>query len=408
MSGPLSARELARIEMVTTPVGAGQGIERAFQHALRLSSRTLRVRRLGLWFGEDDFARIRARCVYDAAADSFDRDEVIDLTPCPTYAASLRSRKVVVAADARTDPRTSELGPYLARHGIASMLDSPVFRSGQLVGVVCHEHVGEPRPWDRGEVDFASSVSDMLGLYLEQEAMQRTYEQLLAARAELEQARIMDSLGRMAASVAHDLNNILAAVGLSAELLARRSAEPGVRASANDILAVVDQGRRMNQHLLTFAQGEDVPTARVDALEAARSMRPALAALAGPDVELRLEVAGDAARVGLTREEFERVVGNLVVNAREAMFGGGRLGVRVAVQDDEVVLRVTDTGVGMDEDTRRRMFEPYFSTKAMRGGHGLGLATVYGLVARAGGRITVTSALGEGTTIELCVPRLAA
>ncbi len=403
MKEQLSTREAARIELARSSVGGEATLERAFAHALRLSAGALSVPRAGIWFAEDGFTRLRATMVFDAERDTFSTGEVIDLSACPRYAQALRSRRAVVADDARNDPRTSELRDYLERNGIVSMLDSPVFQRGEMVGVVCHEHVGSPRAFTKHDAGFGASVADMVGLYLEQDDLQRTYRELIEARRELEQARVMESLGRLAAGVAHDFNHVLGGISLTNELLQRRVA-PAEKPLTVEIAGLVDQGARLVRQLVTFARRETPEADRTDLGEVLGAMEPTLRAMAGPDVVLEVVRPPEPLPIPLSRARLEQVVMNLVLNARDAMLGGGR--VRVLADSDAagVRLRVEDTGVGMDDEVVSRMFEPFFTTKPEGSGSGLGLATVYGIVLESRGVIEVDSAVGAGTRIGIRWP----
>lgn len=402
----LSTREAARIELAHGAVRSEGALGRAFERALRLAASVLGVRRAGFWFVETEFDRMRAALVFDAETDSFDSGEIIHLTTCPAYAAAIRSRRTLVVENAATDSNTLELRDYLSRHGIASVVDSPVFQGGDLIGVLCLEHVGTPRAFSKEDSNFSASVADMLGLYLEQDHLQRTYRELLEARQALEQARIMESLGRMAAGVAHDFNNLLGAMVLKNDLLQAQPATPAARALTDDIGGLLDQGARLVRQLLMFARREADQGSVVDLAEICEAMVPTLRSMVGADIELSFEQEGGALPVHIERSRLEQVLMNLVVNARDAMLGGGRLRLALSrdAAADQAVLRVSDTGVGMDEVTQARMFEPFFTTKSQGRGTGLGLATVHGIVHDSQGTIEVDSAIGEGTRVTVRWP----
>jgi signal transduction histidine kinase len=409
MPPELSTRERARVELVRTAVCEPDGLTRAFLAAARLSARTLKVARVGIWCFLPDQQAIMCRYLYDSGKDEALKREVLDLDSCPSYAAALQTHRIIAADDAMGDPRTFELRAYLERHGITSMLDSPIFEQGVPVGIVCHEHVGPPRAWSKEESNFAATVSDMLGLYLEQDAAQRHYRSLIDARSELQQARVMESVGRLAAGVAHDFNNVLNALGMCSELLRMRDAPSRefIAATVDETQSLVEQGARLVQQLLDVARQQ--PTAEVcDVVEVVRGLSAFMRTLEPDGIRYELRTLTATAPVKVERSRVEQVVMNLAVNARDAMLGGGTLTVEVNRCEDDadaparVRLRVSDTGVGMDEHTRERIFEPYFSTKGQgRNGLGLGLATVYRIVQDAGGHIHVTSSPGQGAVFSI-------
>jgi two-component system cell cycle sensor histidine kinase/response regulator CckA len=411
-----STREMARVELVRHAVLHADAQERAFLHAAKLTARTLKVERVGIWLLEADDTMIRCQLLYELSADRVSETETIDLRACPSYAAALLTWRAVAASDARHDPRTRELSDYLQRHEITSLLDSPIFQQGKPVGVVCHEHVGAPRAWTKEERNFAATVSDMLGLYLEQAEVHRTFSSLLDAQAELERARVMESLGRMALAVAHDFNNVLSAIGLRSELSMLPADEPTARdAYVKEIHELVGQGSRLVRQLVAFARSDHPgPREVVDLAAVVLSMRVFLGTLEEDGISVRLRLASEPAWVALGRTEVEQIITNLAINACDAMLGGGVLTIEVsrgerplnggdghAAQEPRACLRVADTGVGMDEYTQQRVFEPFFSTKGAQHGAGLGLATVYRLVIDSGGSVGVESALGEGASFKL-------
>ena len=191
----LSVREAARFALVRRSVDDDEALSRAFLNALKLSAETLNVARVGIWRYEDEGARIRCTMLFDRRTGQAAPGDVIDLLRCPRYADALRTRRVVMASDAREDARTGELTPYLVRNDIHALLDCPVFEKGNAIGVVCHEHVGAVRGWSDADRNFAATVADMLGLYLEQRATQRHYRELLDARRGLVDARAGEGSG---------------------------------------------------------------------------------------------------------------------------------------------------------------------------------------------------------------------
>jgi signal transduction histidine kinase len=408
----LTAREAARFDLVRRVVHDEDTLEQAFAHAVQLSAETLSVARVGIWLFEHDGASIRCVVQHERGSPPVRSNEIIDLVACSRYAAALRTHRAVVADDARNDPQTSELKPYFERHGITALLDSPVFQLGEPVAVLCHEHVGGARSWSTYDKHFAATVSDMLGLYLEQRAAHAHYVELLKARRELEERHRMESLGRLAASVAHDVNNLLVAISLKTDLLRHADAASGARdKAADELLGIVDQGARLVRQLLDVGRPLTSSEEISDLAEVVRELEPALRAHARGGIHLELDVPADPARVRIERSRAEQVVMNLAINACDALLGGGNLAIRVAVEPkpgfvgaSDVVLRVSDTGVGMDEETRERMWEPFFSTKREGGARGLGLATVHGAVTASQGKLDVKSALGAGTTFTIRWP----
>ncbi len=241
-------------------------------------------------------------------------------------------------------------------------------------------------------------------------------------QAQLTQAQKMEAVGRLAGGVAHDFNNALCVIIGSAEL-ALETTRP--EAAAYEYLqAICDAGRRGAQivrQLLAFARKETASAIGVNPNSALTSVHGMLSRLIGEDIELTMALQPGVWPIRIDPTHFDQIVINLLTNARDAMSGGGRIGVstsNVTLGDEPdrpghprlppgeyVSLTVTDTGSGMDAATRERMFEPFFTTKPDQFGTGLGLSTVLGIVERSGGRIDVRSEPGEGTTFTICLPR---
>jgi signal transduction histidine kinase len=403
----LSTHEAVRFDLVRRSVVDDETLARALGHALSLSAHVLNVARVGIWVFEDAQRRIRCTAIHHQGDANAKPGEVIDLEQTPRYMAALHSRRMVAADDALADPRTSELADYLVRHGIGAVLDSPIFQQGEPIAIVCHEHVGPRRTWTKPDAHFAATVSDMIGVYLEQHRSASHYRQLIEARRALEERRVMESLGRMATAIAHDFNNVLGAVSLKAELI-RFAKSPGDQAAhVNDLLGMVDQGSRMVRQLFDFARQSPSSGEVVDLVEVIRGMEPLLRTFEQKGVRLVLRLPAARVPVAVMRSRLEQVVLNLATNARDAMLGGGQLELEVNVLPGppaQAVLRAKDSGIGMDEATRERMFEPFFTTKPAGQGEGLGLATVYRIVTDSAGSIDVRSQPGAGTDFTVRWP----
>ncbi len=242
----------------------------------------------------------------------------------------------------------------------------------------------------------------------------RLHEQLL-------QAQKLETVGRLAGGIAHDFNNVLAAIRSYAELLELRTppgAEPDT--AIKGILRSTEQGSRLTRQLLAFARRQPGELEEMDLDDLITGMENTLRRIVGEDVELAIRHGAGHAPVLADPGQMEQVLMNLVVNARDAMPEGGRLGIETdilelveetSVQPDPeqwVVLRVTDTGTGMSEEIQEHIFEPFFTTKTPEKGTGLGLSTCYGIISDAGGRIEVESEPGRGTTVTVLLPRAVA
>jgi PAS domain S-box-containing protein len=221
------------------------------------------------------------------------------------------------------------------------------------------------------------------------------------------QAQKMDVVGQLAGGIAHDFNNLLSVIAINAALLLDDLGREEGRGEVQEILGAAQTGAALTRQLLAFSRRQVFQPVPLDIGDVVRRMETLLRRTIGEDValELRIEGGPDVATVLADRGQMEQVLLNLCVNARDAMPTGGTITITVSAIEDQVVLEAADTGVGMSEETRARVFEPFFTTK--RTGTGLGLATVYGIVQRSGGRISVHSAPGKGTRFRIALPRFA-
>lgn len=239
---------------------------------------------------------------------------------------------------------------------------------------------------------------------------------------QLNQAQKMESLGQLAGSVAHDFNNVLAAILGFGELLADtfESTDPRAADTA-EILKAAESGRRLTQQLLAFSRQQPLEPKLVNVNDIVQTSGALLRQLLGKGITLETVLAPTLARVYADAGQLQQVLVNLAVNARDAMPGGGRLLIQTSEEVRQgndllvrgrpippgsyVMLVVTDTGTGMPPDLIARIFEPFFTTKGPDKGTGLGLSTVYGIVRQSGGFIDVTSSPGRGTTFHIGLPR---
>jgi PAS domain S-box-containing protein len=225
----------------------------------------------------------------------------------------------------------------------------------------------------------------------------------------LREAQKMEAVGRLAGGIAHDFNNLLSVIGGFAGLALRNPQARGELADhLREISQATEQGAALTQQLLAFSRSQPVETSVVSVNRVIAELDGFLRRALGEDVRLVTVFGGTHCLVEINRGRLEQVIVNLAVNARDAMASGGTL----TIESDEtppgdaatVVLRVSDTGCGMDADTQAHIFEPFFTTKPTGEGTGLGLATVYGIVTGAGGGIQVESTPGRGTAFTIRLP----
>ncbi len=237
-------------------------------------------------------------------------------------------------------------------------------------------------------------------------------------RNELHHAQRLDAIGRLAGGVAHDFNNMLTAIKGYGELLLQGLGDSPLRNEAEQIRRAAEQASELPKKLLAFSRKQSTEPTLIDLNEKVEEARALFERLIGEAIDLVASTEARPALILADPGQIEQVFLNLVVNSKDAMPEGGaltistrnaELGVQAAQTNDVapgpyVVLSVSDSGQGMDEETRARAFEPFFTTKPAGRGSGLGLAIVYGIVRESGGFVRVESEVGRGTTFEAFFP----
>ncbi|HEX9703427.1 MAG TPA: PAS domain-containing protein, partial [Rhodospirillales bacterium] len=234
------------------------------------------------------------------------------------------------------------------------------------------------------------------------------------------QSQKMQAVGQLAGGVAHDFNNLLTAmIGFADLLLARHGPSDPSFADIQQIRQNANRATNLVRQLLAFSRKQTLTPERLDVADALNDLSNLLGRLIGETVDLKIEHGKDLKPVRVDRGQFDQVIVNLAVNARDAMPGGGQLTIRTStfklntgVQRGHdlvppgryVLIEVIDTGTGIKKEDMERIFEPFFSTKEVGAGTGLGLSTVYGIVHQSGGFIFVDSAPGEGATFSIVLP----
>jgi len=238
-----------------------------------------------------------------------------------------------------------------------------------------------------------------------------------ALEAQLFHSQKMESIGRLAGGIAHDLNNVFSSILGYCELaLLKTGPEDPVRSDLKQIAEAGKKAASLTDRLLVFSRKREARLRVIDLNETIRGLLKMLERMIGDDIRLVFEAKTAVAPVRADLSLLEQALLNLAVNARDAMRRGGCLSIRTDLVDAAaggletlesgraVRLRVSDTGVGMTPEVMDRMYEPFFTTKAEGQGSGLGLSTVYGIVRQHGGRILANSAPGAGTTFTILLP----
>ena len=278
--------------------------------------------------------------------------------------------------------------------------------------------------WDGHTYTVDSTISpvrNQLGQIVNHVATLRDMTREVELERQFQQAQKMEALGRLAGGISHDFNNLLTVIHLSTRLLERGLKRPDpLWDHVRHIREASDRAARLTRQLLSFSRREIVEPRALRLNQIVDDLSRMLKRIIGEDIELETSLADELWPIRADPGQIEQVLMNLVVNARDAMPGGGTLTIETAnvTLDEEyvayhvdaepgehVMLAVCDTGLGMDHEVMAHLFEPFFTTKGQGQGTGLGLSTVFGIVRISGGHIRVESNVQEGTCFYIYLPR---
>jgi PAS domain S-box-containing protein len=405
-----SSRERARQQAAVAELGRRaltmSGQDELMNQAVILAARTLRV----------DFAEVfewqsGGRKLLMRAGFGWDADQVGHAV-IPAGSASQAGHTLVVGEpviveDYRRETRF-ERTALAERSGVRSGMSVVIGGRARPYGVLA-VHTRAARHFSEDDAHFLQAIANVLAAAIERDHANRS----------LGLAQRLEAVGSLAGGVAHDFNNLLTVISGSADFaLLGLSQDHEARTDIEEIARASARAAGLTRQLLAFSRRQVLQPVVLAVNEVVRDMGSMLRRLISADIDLQLQLDPDVAQVCADPGQLEQVIVNLVVNARDAMPGGGKLLLETGmVELDEayveqhvgarvgrhVMIAVTDTGQGMDRETQARIFEPFFTTKGERG-TGLGLATVYGIVKQSGGSIWVYSELQHGTTFKVYLP----
>ena len=338
------------------------------------------------------------------------------------YYMTFLERDAVVLTETIEDLPPVEAAREIAwseAHGFRSLLFVPLFRHGQLDATVgFYGPVGETVRWPRQFVGMLRFVGHIFTTILELEHRARQRD---ALETELHRARRLESVGLLAGGVAHDFNNLLLVILGQAELAQFDVQHAAVEEALEQILSAGRRAATLTRQLLAFGRRQVIQLEAVDLGALVTDMQLLLRQLLPANIDFEIEREANAGTVEVDRSQIEQVVLNLCVNARDAMPEGGQLRVNIAnawLSEAEalaspqaragtfVQLSVQDTGTGIPPEVIEQIFEPFFTTKDQGKGTGLGLSVVHGVIAQHQGFMMLSSILGQGTTMQIYLPRV--
>jgi GAF domain-containing protein len=335
----------------------------------------------------------------------------------PSFQYLLTLKAPLSVDDAQNDPRLAPIHELMRQRGTISLLLLPLVIKGEVVGSLGLDAI-EPRHFSTEEVSLAWSVADQVAGALARAQLDQEHRQL---EEQFRQAQKMEAIGRLAGGMAHDFNNLLTVITGYSELLLHRhldSNDPRHK-DIEQIYKAAERAAVLTRQLLAFSRQQVIRPKVLDLNVIIADINQMLRRLISEDIDLIIAPDSALGYVKVDPGQLEQIIMNLVVNACDAMPQGGKLTIKTAninLGEDYVgrhvglkpgsyiMLTISDTGVGMDVETRSHIFEPFFTTKEK--GTGLGLATVYGIVQQNKGHILVSSNPGQGTTFTVYLPRI--
>lgn len=378
----------------------------------------LEVERVGVWLHAEDGKAIECVDLYDHSKDIHTKGGRLNFAAFPPYFSALEKERTVVADDAVHHHATSCLAQsYLIPNGISSMLDAPIYHDGDIIGVICCEHVGEPRHWDQHEQNFSGSLAACTAWLLEQYKHDCAEAELKRHREAIERASRLEAMGRLAAGCAHDFNNVLVSISGYAELLEMQLRKhPKMLKELKRLQESAVIGRGITQQLLSFARQEPTQLLPVDMRSLMEEISSQVDAVVGAHLHFTWSASPELPPVMGVVQQFTQVAINLASNARDAIPSGGKLTVtleKVIFKAGEhhglpageyVLWRFVDNGPGLPQVVFDHLFEPFITTKPPGVGTGLGLASSYSIITRLNGEIDVLNRPEGGAEFRIYLP----
>jgi signal transduction histidine kinase/ActR/RegA family two-component response regulator len=336
----------------------------------------------------------------------------LPLSAFPWWVERIRRREVThIPSVADLPDEAAAERATLLEQDIVSIVVVPMVLAGKAIGFIGFDSIRHGKRWADEDITLLRIAGEIVANALERK---RAEAERGALEEQLIQARSLDNVARLAGGVAHDFNNLLTVIISHGYLLKRACVDAELGGHIDVLLQSAQQAAELTRQLMIVGRRDVLQSEVLDLNAIVLSLESLLISSLGESVELTLRLDADPCWVKLGKAHLKQVIVNLAVNARDALSHGGHVLIETghvpaaaAEARSWVYLRVRDDGPGMSEEVRRRAFEPFFSTKGIKG-TGLGLSTLHAIVQHAGGSVRIESAPGTGTTIEVCLPAVAA
>jgi signal transduction histidine kinase/HAMP domain-containing protein len=394
---------------------AGSDLPTMLKKATEEAANTLGVERVGIWFLNPQSSELQCNELYTRSQGPCTNDVPLKAADYPVYFQAIESSRIVAANDARTDPRTREFTQaYLEPTGTTSMMDIPIRLHAKLLGVICCEHVGDPREWSLEEQDFGASVADMVALQVETNERRKLEEALAKANVELADSvrdlrRSNKELQEFAHVAAHDLKAPLRAIGTLADWIASDYADKFDEAGRGQMRMLKGRVTRLAElidGILHYSEIGKVGTGPEPVN--LNELISEIIALLDPPEHVRVTIKNELPTVVVEKTRVGQVFRNLIDNAIKYLDKPEGC-IEVGCTDDGDFWRfsVADNGPGIDKKYFQKIFQMFqtLTPRDERESTGIGLAIVKKIIELFGGGVWVESVVGEGTTFLFTLPK---
>ena len=409
----------AQLDLARIAVADHNSLRQALQEVSRVTASTMHIGRISIWMFLPHRQAIRCEYLYQPDQPDAFEGTLLHNQHFTHYFKALQLTQTVPIADTSNPAILQEfLECYMKPLHITAMLDAPIYRGNQIIGIVCHEQVsatGDSREWEAQDTQLAAFTASTVARLYEEAAKQQAELMLSTHQSHAQTLDRIASIGHMAAGAAHDFKNILHGILAYADMISEAAANsPDVQQLVAKQIQAVEHGSRLAQELLSLGKQETSQPRVINPAETVRQYLPTLQKAAGMRNTVIPELIDEVSQVFIDPNQLERVLLNLTLNAKDAMHGGGKISIlvyeahRSSLTGDNglyVTVEVIDTGTGMSDTTLENLFQPYFTTKGDKG-TGLGMVVIQQIVTMAGGFIDIDSKPGNGTHMRVRLPRI--
>lgn len=406
---------------------SGENLESTLLEITKVAAQGLHVARSSCWVLDTNQEKMRNIVTYDLSSLSRIRSPDLSIAEYPIFFESLKKERLIDAHYCRIDSRTKEFTKdYFIPHGISSKLCVATRLRGKPHGMICFEHIGDPKEWGAAEQVFACAIADLVTLAFETSERQKAETEQKRLENQLFQSQKMEALGTMAGGIAHDFNNILAAIMGSTELGLVRSRAHQIPLEQLEIInEYAHRAKDLVQQILSFSKNQTIEQKSINLQFAVEDSLKLIRKTLPPTIELKTLLEAPTGMVLSNPVQIHQVILNICTNAVHACSSGEQGTICIHLQEisftalsspkilphpelrfgDYLKLTISDDGMGIDPETAKCIFDPFFTTKEPGSGSGLGLSIVHSIMNRLQGAVTVDTIPHEGTTFSLYFPK---